>query len=77
MARAFRNAPGDGASAGGGALLMAKKITDKERIAFMLKIEAIGGQWYDPLYQTWPDIWAGDVMRLVVDFAMNAEVKKL
>ena len=55
---------------------MAKKITDKERIAFMLKIEAIGGQWYDPLYQTWPDTWAGDVMRLVVDFAMNAEVKK-
>ena len=55
---------------------MAKKMTDKERIAFMLKIGAIGGQWYDPPYQTWPDSWAGDVMRLVVDFAMNAGVKK-
>lgn len=24
------------------------KITDKMRIAYMLKVEAIGGEWFDP-----------------------------
>lgn len=50
-----------------------RRVTDKERIAFMLKIEAIGGEWYDPKMQDWPSSWDSEVMRIVVDAAIKSE----
>lgn len=53
-----------------------RKLTDKERIKYMLKIGAIGGEWFDPAMQEFPDTWDNEVVRDVVDAAIRAERKK-
>lgn len=53
-----------------------KKITDKERIKYMLSIKAIGGGWHDPDEQIWPDTWDSQIMRVVVDAAIMAGQKR-
>jgi hypothetical protein len=49
-------------------------ITDKERISFMLRIGAIGGEWFDPSMQDFPDSWDSSVVRIVVDEAIRADI---
>lgn len=53
------------------------KITNKMRIKYMLDIKAIGGEWYDPEEQdTWPNAWDSSVVRIVVDHAIRANMKR-
>lgn len=53
-----------------------KKTKDRIRIEWMLKRGIIGGEWFDPSCQDWPDSWDADIVREIIDLALKGEKKR-